>query len=361
MGPTGSARIVQIHPTRKCNLSCLHCYSQSSPREHGALDIRLLGEAVTAAASEGYNTVSLSGGEPLLYAPLRELLQHARACGMRTTVTTNGMLLTPRNIERLRDVVDVLAISIDGVPTSHNRIRGNARAFDAMQSHLADVRAAGFDFGFIFTLTQHNLDELDWVKDFALAQGARLLQVHPLEEVGNAAQRLAGKTPDANESAYAWFLGQQLQRDASALNVQVDIAYSASVKQHPELVYATDGVVAQGTPFAELVSPLVIEADAQVSPIQYGFASEYAIGNLRHAPLAALLQSWRATRLADFYALCRAVHAEVSAAPPHFFNWYDLLGRRAAQTATPLAAHGVDARPYLSRKIEIEAAATPAR
>ena len=197
MGPTGSARIVQIHPTRKCNLSCLHCYSQSSPRERGALDIKLLCEAVTVAAIEGYNTVSLSGGEPLLYAPLRELLQHARACGMRTTVTTNGMLLTPRNIERLRDVVDVLAISVDGVPASHNRIRGNALAFDTMQARLADVRTAGFNFGFIFTLAQHNLDELDWVKEFAIQQGARLLQVHPLEEVGNAAQRLAGKTPDA--------------------------------------------------------------------------------------------------------------------------------------------------------------------
>ncbi len=331
MGATGTARIVQIHPTRKCNLSCLHCYSQSSPRERGALEIDLLCEAVSAAAAEGYNTVSLSGGEPLLYAPLRELLQHARVCGMRTTVTTNGMLLTARNIERLRDTVDVLAISIDGVPASHNRMRGNALAFDAMQSRLAAVRAAGLNFGFIFTLTQHNLDELDWVKEFAVTEGAQLLQIHPLEEVGNAAHRMSGKTPDANESAYAWFLGRQLEQDGGGIKVQVDIAYSENVKQHPELVYADDNVALAERAFADLVSPLVIEADARVSPIQYGFAHQFSIGNLRHAPMGALLQQWRTASLADFYALCRSVHAEIVTAPPHFFNWYDLLGKRAEQ------------------------------
>ncbi len=338
MGATGNARIVQIHPTRKCNLSCLHCYSQSSPRERSALDLTLLCDAVTAAGAEGYNTVSLSGGEPLLYAPLRELLQHAHACGMRTTVTTNGMLLTPRNIERLRDAVDVLAISIDGIPASHNRIRGNALAFDTMQARLADVRAAGLNFGFIFTLTQHNLDELDWVKEFAVGQGAQLLQIHPLEEVGNAAQRLTGKTPDANESAYAWFLGRQLEQDSANLKVQVDIAFSETVKQHPELVYAHDDAGLRSKAFAELLSPLVIEADAQVNPIQYGFASKYSIGNLREAPLSVLLQRWRTARLVDFYALCRAVHAEITAAPPHFFNWYDLLGKRAEETGAQRAA-----------------------
>ena len=37
MGPTGKSRIVQIHPTRRCNLRCLHCYSSSGPEVKGEL------------------------------------------------------------------------------------------------------------------------------------------------------------------------------------------------------------------------------------------------------------------------------------------------------------------------------------
>jgi MoaA/NifB/PqqE/SkfB family radical SAM enzyme len=70
------------------------------------------------------------------------------------------------------------------------------RAFSTMAARLEGVRRSGIPFGFIFTLTQFNLHELEWVAGFALQQGARLLQIHPLEEAGRAAERLAGARPD---------------------------------------------------------------------------------------------------------------------------------------------------------------------
>lgn len=330
MGPTGLTRILQIHPTRQCNLSCLHCYSSSSPQEHGALALGLLCEAISDAADEGFNYVSLSGGEPLLYKPLAELLQHAHACGMRTSVTTNGMLLTERNIKLLQGNVDVLAISIDGMPESHNRIRGSQLAFDTLKARLPLLRSVNLNFGFIFTLTQYNLNELDWVRDFAIGEGAKLLQIHPLEEVGNAAVMLQGNAPDATESAYAWLLAQQ--KSDSGLKVQIDLAFSEAVKQHPELVFASALSKEKNKRFGDLVSPIVIEADATVSPIQYGFARRFAIGNLTQAPLRTLLANWQTQRLPAFHALCCNVYDEIARAPkPFFFDWNNLIGKRAEE------------------------------
>ena len=40
--PTGVAPVVQIHPSRRCHLSCAHCYSSSSSTEHGELRLDLL-------------------------------------------------------------------------------------------------------------------------------------------------------------------------------------------------------------------------------------------------------------------------------------------------------------------------------
>src|SRR5215208_1447118 len=168
MGPTGdSYRILQIHPTRRCNLRCMHCYSSSGPEERAELDLTLLREAVTDASNEGYTVAGISGGEPLLYKPLSQLLQHARERGMITTVTSNGMLLDERRLQALHGVVDLLAISLDGVPASHNRNRASERAFETMASRLEGVRNSEIPFGFIFTLTLHNLHELDWVANFA--------------------------------------------------------------------------------------------------------------------------------------------------------------------------------------------------
>lgn len=355
MGPTGTSRVLQIHPTRQCNLRCLHCYSSSSPQERDQLDVTLLCEAISDAAQEGYNVVSISGGEPLLYRDLTTLLRHAKGLNLRTTVTSNGILLNEKRLNELKGLVDVLAISVDGKPDSHDHIRNADGAFARMLARLSAVRESGTPFGFIFTLTQYNLDELDWVAEFARAQGARLLQVHPLERAGNATGELFNHIPDATESSYAWLLGQQLQHQyAQAFSVQVDVAFSEHVKANPAAVFVTPDISDQHhLTLSEQVSPLVIEADAQVVPIHYGFPRAYAIGNLNDAPLRSLLQCWRRSHLPSFHALCRRLYDDTVALPkPEFFNWYERLAQYAehstcADGSDP--AHSLSLEPQLER------------
>ena len=85
--------------------------------------------ALQWAAGEGYNVLSVSGGEPLMYRQLDELLEGGRAAGMACGLITNGMLLSRERVERLRGRLDYLAVSLDGTPDSHDRMRGSPRAF----------------------------------------------------------------------------------------------------------------------------------------------------------------------------------------------------------------------------------------
>ena len=331
--PTGCSRIVQVHPTRQCNLRCLHCYSTSSPQERGQLEAALICDALTDARQEGYSVASFSGGEPLLYKPLRQLLDHAHACGMMTTVTTNGMLLDGRRLKMLEGGADLLAISLDGVPESHNTIRGSKRAFAEMADKLGELRASGIPFGFIFTLTQYNLDELDWVASFALEQGARLLQVHPLEDVGRAREEMAGEHPDEVESAYAMLEVLRLKEAlGDQMHVHIDLIDREYLKTDPATVFADElSADVESGLFSELVSPLVIEADGQVVPIEYGFAREYALGDLHAAPLSELMARWREKKLLPFRALCRHVFQTTTTATAlPFFNWYEAIDQMAA-------------------------------
>jgi len=314
MACTRGSRILQIHPTRRCNLACLHCYSLSGPEERGELPAALLAGALADAAAEGDAVASFSGGEPLLYRPLPELLAHAHGLGMVTTVTSNGMLLDERRLAALVGALDLLAISLDGVPESHDRMRAKAGAFDAMASRLAGLRASGIPFDFIFTLTQHNLHELEWVASFALEQQARLLQIHPLEAAGRAAATLAEAPPDGIEGAYAFLLAARLQEAVGErLQVQLDLVSRRAMAGQPNLFFADDAGASEG-PLAERVRPLVIEADGLVAPVEHGFARALALGNLREAPLRELAPRWLAERYPAFRRLCRRAFESATAA-----------------------------------------------
>jgi MoaA/NifB/PqqE/SkfB family radical SAM enzyme len=339
MPPTGQhARVLQLHPTRACNLRCLHCYSSSGPEQRSTLDLALLQGAIDDAREEGYNVLSVSGGEPLLYARLSELLDHARDRGLFTTVTTNGMLLDRRRLEALAGRTDLLAVSLDGKPESHDRLRANARAFSAMQARLPLLRASGLKFGFVFTLTRSNADELPWAAAFACAQGAALFQIHPLEETGRATVTLGGQRPDAQLSTIAWVLGRTLERQyAGRMAVQVDLVDLEALASAPCEVYADDTPGDRTeVPLADLVSPLVVETDGTVSPLQYGFARTYALGNLHQDRLAALATRWRRDRGPSFRRLCRRSLCDLGTvtADLPIVNWFEEVARRAEISGT---------------------------
>jgi MoaA/NifB/PqqE/SkfB family radical SAM enzyme len=330
---TRGSRILQIHPTRRCNLACLHCYSLSGPEERGELPAALLAGALADAAAEGYAVASFSGGEPLLYRPLPELLAHARGLGMVTTVTTNGMLLDARRLAALAGAVDLLAISLDGVPASHDRMRAHSRAFATMASRLAGLRASGIPFGFLFTLTQHNLHELEWVASFALGEGARLLQIHPLEAAGRAAVELPAAPPDGIEGSYAFLLAARLQEAVGErLQVQLDLVSRRAMAGQPNLFFAGEEAGGPVGPLAERVRPLVIEADGAVVPVEHGFARSLALGNLHQAPLRELAERWLAERYPAFRRLCRrAFEAATTGGDAPVADWSAAL--RAAALA----------------------------
>jgi MoaA/NifB/PqqE/SkfB family radical SAM enzyme len=299
-------------------------------RQRSALPADLLIAALEDARAKGYTAISVSGGEPLLYGGLISVLRAARDLGLATALTTNGIPLTPRRIAALKDCVDLIAISVDGVPSSHDEMRGQAGAFAAMQARLSGLRASRIPFGFIFTLTDTNIDELTWVAGFAIEEGARLLQIHPLEEVGRAVAMLRGRRPGelAANIAYVAYMGLQ-DRVGRQLLVQLDFAHRDLVREEPWRVYAeNDCVAADDRPLAELVDTLVVEADGVVVPLQHGFPRQHALGSLLDGRLSELGRRWRLCGYAGFRERCRRTFERCVSDPTALpaFNWFEEVG-----------------------------------
>ena len=312
------------------------------------LDAATICQVVSDAAAMGYQVISVSGGEPLMYGGLDEVLAHAKSLGLRTTVTTNGFFSGLQRLKALSGLIDVLAISLDGPPEFHNEIRGSARAFDRLESGLPNVRQAGIPFGFIHTLTQRNWEQLLWVAEFAAANGASLLQIHPLELAGRATHEMAGDAPESDLLAKVYVLAFALASQyGDTMKVQLDLLYRDHLREEPEMVYAGElhDRPEQVNP-AQSLGLIVLEPDGTVVPVAFGFSRRFRLCNVNEHRLADCWSNYLVGGFPAFRSLCRQVWDELSSPnAPLLANWHEVivarsqtLGALTASAALPLTS-----------------------
>ncbi len=301
----------------------------------------MLARAISDAGSLGYRVVSISGGEPLLYSELPSLLNETRRRGMQTTITTNGLLLDDRHIELLLGRVDFLAISLDGAPDRHNHMRNAPRAFETMHKRLSSLRSSGIPFGFLFTLTHESIDDLGWAAEFAAAEQAQVLQIHPLEETGRARSALQGQAPTDVDAAITWLLVDRLSEEyGGRLRIHLDLLNRDVLRDLCRVSRTTaSSTCSKSDRLADLISPLVVEADGTVVPLQYGFPRAYALGNLNDMTIVEMAQRWFSEARLGWEGLWdRTSSLLCQAAELPFVNWYESVVAVAGELhSTPFA------------------------
>lgn len=86
---------LELEFTRKCNLRCAYCYASAGDALEGELSVRELISVIDQARALGaQKIVLLGGGEPFLFPHVTEIIRHNHAMGLSQAVFTNGMLLT---------------------------------------------------------------------------------------------------------------------------------------------------------------------------------------------------------------------------------------------------------------------------
>jgi radical SAM protein with 4Fe4S-binding SPASM domain len=83
--------------------------------------------------------ISLFGGEPLLYPDILPLVAEIKRRGLTCTVITNGGRLETLARDLVEAGIDSIAVSIDGPPEVHNRIRGSADSFEKAEAGIRAV------------------------------------------------------------------------------------------------------------------------------------------------------------------------------------------------------------------------------
>jgi hypothetical protein len=318
-------RIIHLHPTRRCNLACLHCYSESGPHQRAALDPAVVGRGLAVLRDEGYAVISLSGGEPLVYRPLPTVVAQARELGFRVTMITNG-LLGMEAMAPVLSLLDGVAISFDGLAASHNALRGRPDAFGRSCAALQRLAAAGRPVSAAISLTRDAIPELPDLADLLVGLGARALQIRPVALAGRA-RTLAGRSHfSESDRARLYLVVLALRQELPAeVRLHCDLAPAHGLWQQRD-AYA--GLLSDGEtlpyadrPLADLVNPLVITEAGVLKPIAYDFHEQYAVASLDGLSSERLRQ-YKKHHLAPLQALVRSTLAGLRTCQ-EFVDWFD--------------------------------------
>ncbi len=162
----GHGPVVVWNSTRTCNLKCRHCYSESDSKKYDELSTREAKQFIDDLAEFKVPVLLFSGGEPLVRPDFFELAQYASERGIRTTISTNGTLITPEVARRIKNIgVGYVGISLDGIGEVNDEFRGRKGAFEAALNGIRNCLAVGQRVGLRFTINRHNHKELNSVFD----------------------------------------------------------------------------------------------------------------------------------------------------------------------------------------------------
>ncbi|MGD2172920.1 MAG: heme d1 biosynthesis radical SAM protein NirJ [Gammaproteobacteria bacterium] len=158
----GKGPVVIWNLIRRCNLACKHCYATSADIDFpGELGTEEVYRVMDDLKSCGVSVLILSGGEPLLHPDIFAISRRAKSMGFYVGLSSNGTLITERNIDSIREVgYDYVGVSLDGMRATHDLFRRRQGAFDESIAGIRLCRETGIKVGLRFTLTRDNAAEL---------------------------------------------------------------------------------------------------------------------------------------------------------------------------------------------------------
>lgn len=159
-----------IELTRRCDARCRYCGTHSN---HGPELPRgdWIGVIDDLAAS-GALRVSFTGGEPLLYPAIAELVARCAAHGIEVEINTNGRLF-PGALKSLPGL-SFVTIGLDGIEEVNDAVRGKGAYAAAVAAYRAAC-AAGVRGGFLAVLSTECISRLDEFLELSRREGFPVL------------------------------------------------------------------------------------------------------------------------------------------------------------------------------------------
>ena len=154
------ADIVFIELTRKCNLRCTHCLNSSGKTMENQLNYNEITKLINDLAKCGLQEVRLTGGEPLLFKEIYEIIKLCKENGLYVSIGTNGTLITEEVAQKLKEAgLDKAVVSIDGNEENHDKIRGKNN-YNLAFKGLMNLKDVGIKVRINSVIMKSNMEDI---------------------------------------------------------------------------------------------------------------------------------------------------------------------------------------------------------
>ena len=180
--------------TLTCNAKCKHCGSSAEKKQYdGELtteEIKSAFKQIACDMDASKILINVTGGEPLVRKDLCEVMEYAtNELGFHWGMTTNGILLTEENIEKLRKAnMETISISIDGIEETHNKFRGVPNSYQTIINNIKKLKKAGYVKHIQVTTVFHkeNINQMEELYQIMLELGLDSWRLVSMDPIGRA-------------------------------------------------------------------------------------------------------------------------------------------------------------------------------
>ena len=206
--------------TNLCNLSCDHCYASANHKKTDELSEEEALALIPQLKEAGVKFVVLSGGEPLARKDTLNIARAIKEMGLRTSLSSNGLLINATNVEALKPAFDYVGISIDGKPETHDLFRGKKGAFDGSMAAIKQCIAADIKVGIRITLTKQTFQDLPFVFELAEKENIPKIFISHLVYSGRG-ENLEDLNPEQYRQVVDWIVDRAFSYVENQQNIEI--------------------------------------------------------------------------------------------------------------------------------------------
>jgi radical SAM protein with 4Fe4S-binding SPASM domain len=132
-----------VYLTNRCNQRCAHCYMYAGEEKEQELSTLEIKNLLFEFATCGGKVVTFTGGEATLRADFSEIVYSAKKNGLTVGVLSNGILWSQEFVEKNKEYIDEVQISIDGYDQQSYRAVRGTDSFDITLDAVERLLNAG--------------------------------------------------------------------------------------------------------------------------------------------------------------------------------------------------------------------------
>lgn len=176
--------------TAQCNMHCIHCASDLG-------NGRTRGDELSAAESQRLchelkdlecENVVLSGGEAILREGWEAIARELVGLEINVSLISNGLIVDERMADRIHQAgLCRVALSLDGLESTHNYIRCNPRSFKCVLRAFSLLKTRGLQVNIVTHINRLNLGELRQLEDTMEGLGVDVWRLQLGSPVGRMA------------------------------------------------------------------------------------------------------------------------------------------------------------------------------